>query len=107
MGGEAALEPPMLYPFVNEGLASTFGAFVVSPEHRFYGKSQPVGDGYPTVNEMMAYLSPDQALEDAIQLIQFVRNELGCHPKKTHPDYCPVITVSYYAFFVFKRLFVG
>lgn len=94
MGGEAALEPPMLYPFVNEGLASEFGAFVVSPEHRFYGESQPVGNGYPSVPEMMAYLSPDQALEDAIRLIVFVREELGCHPDKTHPDYCPVITVS-------------
>jgi len=92
MGGEAALELPMLYPFVNEGLASTFNAFVVSPEHRFYGVSQPVGNGYPSVLEMMDYLSPDQALEDAIQLIGFVRNELGCHVDKTHPDYCPVIT---------------
>ncbi len=94
MGGEAALELPMLYPFVNEGLASTFGAFVVSPEHRFYGHSQPVGGGYPTVHEMMAYLSPDQALEDAIQLVGFIRSELGCHPNKAHPNYCPVITVS-------------
>ncbi len=94
MGGEAALELPMLYPFVNEGLSSEFGAFVVSPEHRFYGESQPVGNGYPSVPEMMAYLSPDQALEDAIRLIVFVRQELGCHPDQNHPDYCPVITVS-------------
>ena len=95
MGGEAALEPPMLYPFVNQGLASEFGAFVVSPEHRFYGTSQPVDDGFPTVPEMMAYLSPDQALEDAVRLIEYVRAELGCDPDKTHPGYCPVITVSY------------
>jgi len=93
MGGESALEPPMLYPYVHEGLASTFGAFVVSPEHRFYGNSQPVGDETPpSVPEMMATLTPDQALEDAIGLIQAVREVLDCHPDRSHPDYCPVIT---------------
>jgi hypothetical protein len=95
MGGESALEPPMLYPYVHEGLASTFGAFVVSPEHRFYGNSQPVGDETPpSVPEMMATLTPDQALEDAVGLIQAVREVLDCHPDRSHPDYCPVITVS-------------
>eukprot|EP00534_Pseudo-nitzschia_fraudulenta_P001125 CAMPEP_0201126388 /NCGR_PEP_ID=MMETSP0850-20130426/25909_1 /ASSEMBLY_ACC=CAM_ASM_000622 /TAXON_ID=183588 /ORGANISM="Pseudo-nitzschia fraudulenta, Strain WWA7" /LENGTH=611 /DNA_ID=CAMNT_0047394807 /DNA_START=177 /DNA_END=2012 /DNA_ORIENTATION=- len=94
MGGEASLDLPMLYPFVHDGLAGDFGAFVLSPEHRFYGESQPVGDtgGYPTVQQMMDYLSPDQALEDAIQLIEHVRAELGCDPDKTHPGYCPVLT---------------
>jgi len=35
LGGEDALELPILYPFVHEGLASLFGAFVLSPEHRY------------------------------------------------------------------------
>ena len=96
MGGEGALEaPPMLYPFVHEGLASELGAFVMSPEHRFYGDSQPVPNGKPTVAQMMAYLSPDQALEDAIQLVQYVRATLQCDPDPTHPHYCPVITVRF------------
>jgi hypothetical protein len=96
MGGEAELTLPMLYPFVHDGLANEFGAFVISPEHRFYGKSQPVKSGYPTVQEMSDYLSPDQALEDAIQLITYIRNEIGCNPDKTNSNYCPIITVSYY-----------
>ena len=95
MGGEGVLGLPMLYPFVHDGLASDFGAFVLSPEHRFYGESQPVVDGYPNVEDMMNYLSPDQALEDAVQLIEHVRNELGCNFDRTHADYCPVISVSY------------
>eukprot|EP00537_Pseudo-nitzschia_pungens_P003239 CAMPEP_0172359308 /NCGR_PEP_ID=MMETSP1060-20121228/3514_1 /TAXON_ID=37318 /ORGANISM="Pseudo-nitzschia pungens, Strain cf. cingulata" /LENGTH=599 /DNA_ID=CAMNT_0013080889 /DNA_START=251 /DNA_END=2050 /DNA_ORIENTATION=- len=92
MGGEDALELPMLYPFVHDKLASEFGAFVLSPEHRFYGASQPVPGGRPTVDDMMRYLSPDQALEDAVQLIQHIRKKLGCDPARTHPGYCPVIT---------------
>jgi hypothetical protein len=95
MGGEAELILPMLYPFVHTGLANEFGAYVISPEHRFYGQSQPVDGGYPTVQEMSDYLSPDQALEDTIQLITYIRNEIGCDPDKTHPNYCPIITVSF------------
>ena len=86
----------MLYPFVHAGLASDLGAFVMSPEHRFYGDSQPVPNGRPTVAQMMAYLSPDQALEDAIQLVQYVRTTLQCDPDPTHPHYCPVITVRFF-----------
>ena len=100
MGGEAELTLPMLYPFVHDGLANEFGAFVISPEHRFYGKSQPVKSGYPTVQEMSDYLSPDQALEDAIQLITYIRNEIGCNPDKTNSNYCPIITVRFFAYVV-------
>lgn len=35
MGGEGSLDPPMLYQFVNDGLTEEFGAFVLSPEHRY------------------------------------------------------------------------
>jgi hypothetical protein len=58
----------------------------------------PVDGGYPTVQEMSDYLSPDQALEDTIQLITYIRNEIGCDPDKTHPNYCPIITVSFITF---------
>ncbi|KAL3928965.1 MAG: hypothetical protein SGBAC_012415 [Bacillariaceae sp.] len=90
MGGEDSLDLPMLYPYVRKGLASEFHAFVLSPEHRFYGKSQPVKD--PTNNELAQYLSPDQALLDAISLIQHIRESIGCSLNKTSTDYCPVIS---------------
>ena len=90
MGGEDILELPMLYPWVNTGLAKEFGAFVVNPEHRFYGDSQPVKD--PTNEELVKYMTPDQALLDAINLIQAIREALGCSFDKSSKDYCPVIT---------------
>ena len=44
MGGEGAIPPEtgLFYPYVNEVLASKFGAYVIEPEHRFYGESLPV-----------------------------------------------------------------
>lgn len=90
MGGEDELDLPLLYPFVHEGLAKEFGAFVLSPEHRFYGQSQPIQD--PTVDDLVKYLSPDQALADTIDLIQYIREELGCSADRTSSGYCPVIT---------------
>jgi pimeloyl-ACP methyl ester carboxylesterase len=90
MGGEGSLDLPMLYPYVNKGLAKEFHAFVMSPEHRFYGKSQPVTN--PTNQELVKFLTPDQALMDAIQLIRAVRESLGCSPDPSSIQYCPVIT---------------
>jgi Serine carboxypeptidase S28 len=91
LGGEDALDLPMLYPFVHEGIASKFSAFVVSPEHRFYGKSQPVK--HPKIPEdLVQYLTPDQALLDFVNLIQYMRETLGCDLDRTSPLYCPVIT---------------
>jgi len=90
LGGEDALDLPMLYPFVHEGLAKEFGAFVLSPEHRFYGKSQPVHN--PSNDDLVKYLTPDQALLDVINLLQYVREELGCSTDRSSPDYCPVIS---------------
>ena len=91
IGGEDELLTPMLYPFVNEGLASEFHAFVISPEHRFYGESQPAGDN-ATVDEMIQYLTPDQALLDCVNLLQFLRDELHCSINPESKHYCPVIT---------------
>lgn len=88
-GGEGVLTN-MLYPFVYEGLAKEFHAFVVAPEHRFYGQSQPVQN--PSTKDLIKYLTPDQALADAVNMIQMLREELGCSPDRTSPNYCPVIT---------------
>ncbi|CAJ1951880.1 unnamed protein product [Cylindrotheca closterium] len=90
LGGEDSLDLPMLYPYVRKGLAKEFHAYVLSPEHRFYGKSQPVDD--PTNDDLVRYLSPDQALLDVITLIQTTRESLGCSLDKFSTDYCPVIT---------------
>lgn len=90
MGGEGSLDPPMLYQFVHDGLAEEFGAFVLSPEHRFYGQSRPIEN--PSVKDLVKYLTPDQALADAVNMIQTVRDELGCSTDPTSKKYCPVIT---------------
>lgn len=92
LGGEDSLDLPMLYPFVHHGLAQKFGAFVLSPEHRFYGKSQPVNKHHATTDERIRYLTPDQALLDFLQLIQYTRQELGCSDDRTSRQYCPVVT---------------
>ena len=43
-GGEGTVHPEngINYPFVSDHLAKSFGAYVVHPEHRFYGFSQPL-----------------------------------------------------------------
>ena len=90
LGGEDPLVLPMLYPYVYKGLATEFGAFVLSPEHRFYGKSQPVR--HATNEELFKYLTPDQAMLDTLNLIQYTRESIGCSLDKTSKDYCPAIT---------------
>jgi len=90
MGGEDVLDLPMLYPWVNQFLAKEFDAFVLSPEHRFYGVSQPVKN--PTNEELEQYLTADNALQDTITLIQHIRESIGCSLDKSSKAYCPVIT---------------
>ena len=97
IGGEGTLEG-MLYPFINDHLAKKFGAFVVEPEHRFYGESQPVGSSLknlPTTDELVRLLTPQQAMEDMLAIAQHYRfNELGCSPDEGSIKYCPVISVG-------------
>jgi hypothetical protein len=106
MGGEGSLDPPMLYEFVHEGLAEEFGAFVLSPEHRFYGESHPIKNA--TVEQLMLYLTPEQALADAVNLIQHVQEELGCSRARTSKNYCPVISFggSYPGFLSFMLRYI-
>jgi len=97
IGGESTLER-MLYPFINDHLAKKFKAFVIEPEHRFYGQSQPVGStlvNLPSNEELAKLLTPQQAMEDMLAITQHYRyNELGCSPNKYSKNYCPLITVG-------------
>ena len=45
MGGEGAIEPStgIFYPWVTDVVAKELKAYVVEPEHRFYGTSLPYG----------------------------------------------------------------
>jgi hypothetical protein len=91
LGGEDPLEN-LLYPFIYYHLAKQYGAVTIGIEHRFFGESWPIK--HPTHNEMAKLLSPKQALEDAKQLIQYKRKELGCSPDRTSANYCPVMTIG-------------
>ena len=97
IGGEGTLEG-MLYPFINDHLAKKFGAFVVEPEHRFYGESQPVGSSLknlPTTDELVNLLTPQQAMEDMLDIAQHYRfKELGCSPDNGSIKYCPLLSVG-------------
>ena len=94
MGGEAAAETGIYYPFIRDHLAKDFGAFVLQPEHRFYGASQPIHQ--PGNNEdLKALMTSEQSMHDAVQLLRhFQIHELGCSVDRTSVDYCPVITVG-------------
>jgi Serine carboxypeptidase S28 len=102
-GGEGAIEPStgLFYPFVVETLASRFRAFVVQPEHRFYGASQPIPraeieytqqKGYP--DPRITLLTYEQALYDFMQLTQSIQSEWGCSFDRTSEFYCPVVTIG-------------
>lgn len=93
MGGEGAIEPEtgLFYPYINEVLASEYGAYVVEPEHRFYGESTPVSD--PSNDDLKDLMTPMNALADAVYLVKDLQSRLGCGPRGS-PEYCPVITVG-------------
>jgi hypothetical protein len=101
LGGEGAVSPQtgIFYPFVANQLARRWGAFVLEPEHRFYGKSKPVNvrRSYGSTDEdpRVKLLTPEQALHDAMTLLDHVRtNQLNCSRDRFSPDYCPIITVG-------------
>eukprot|EP00980_Cylindrotheca_fusiformis_P007659 scaffold1605_cov141-Cylindrotheca_fusiformis.AAC.22 len=103
IGGEGHIPPEtgLFYPFVTHHLAKTFGAFVLQPEHRFYGKSQPLGHqrdhminrGYRHDQRVELFTS-EQALHDAMNLLSHTKQKLGCSNDSASPLYCPVITVG-------------
>jgi len=87
----------LFYPFINEVLASKFGAYVIQPEHRFYGESQVVDKTKLTDEQFMTSLktlmNPDQALADAINLVKNLQKEMKCTERGTS-GYCPVVVVG-------------
>ena len=100
MGGEDPLDG-LLYPFVYNNLAQTYHGYTVALEHRFFGKSMPLGGGesdddnsFPNHDDLHQLLTPNQAMLDAVHFIQYKRQELGCHLHRGHPDYCPVVSVG-------------
>lgn len=104
LGGESVIEPStgLIYPFITDHLAKYFGAFVLQPEHRFYGRSQPIprsdiayalSNGLP--DPRIKLLTYEQALYDAVQLVQHVRyDELNCSKDPFSEEYCPIIAVG-------------
>ena len=112
MGGEGEIKPSkgLYYPFIVEHLAKEFGAHVIQPEHRFYGESQPLGHDFdftiidyhqsdlngstPIITTSL--MTSEQAMWDAVRLVQKIQADLGCSTNKTHDPhlYCPVITVG-------------
>ena len=110
----------MNYPFVSDHLAKAFGAFVVHPEHRFYGFSNPLagqtfvdtnGTSTSTLRKRqlqtmdqtsvnkedprVQLFTSEQALMDAVRLVQHIaQDQLHCSPDKKSPKYCPIIAVG-------------
>ncbi|KAM2667127.1 hypothetical protein EV2_018861 [Malus domestica] len=64
-------------------LAKKFGAAIVSPEHRYYGKSSPF-KSYTTQN--LKYLSSKQALFDLAAFREFYQNWLNVKLNRTKGD---------------------
>jgi len=96
MGGEGAIEPNfgIYYPFVADHLAKQHGAFVLQPEHRFYGQSQPLQGKIPTPAQRLSLINTEQAMMDYVRLLNYIQADLGCSTDRTSPEYCPVITVG-------------
>jgi hypothetical protein len=103
MGGEGHIPPEtgLYYPFITHHLAKIFGAYVLEPEHRFYGKSQPLlhhpspRPAAPSRQDPREKLfTSEQALHDAVHLLDHIKKELGCSPDKFSQLYCPVVTVG-------------
>jgi Serine carboxypeptidase S28 len=83
-----------LYPYITKHMAAELGAYVVQTEHRFYGKSEPLGN-HPSLYGLEKLFTPEQALADYHRIIRLVQHDLGCEfLDKTSPLYCPVIVVG-------------
>jgi hypothetical protein len=80
--GGISPETGIFYPFIKDVLAADFKAVVIEPEHRFYGKSLPLGNASYSV-AARELLTPQQALADAIALIEATKVLYNCTPRKT------------------------
>lgn len=70
ISGEAPLEWPV--DAVTQIYAKHFGATVVSLEHRFYGKSLPLGSNFTV--DVLRYLTVEQALADLATFVSQFAN---------------------------------
>ena len=102
LGGEGNIEPAtgLYYPFVTHHLAKIFGAYVLQPEHRFYGKSQPITRSseqrIPDNEEdpRVDLFTSEQALHDALYLLDAIADHLMCSKDRFSKDYCPILTIG-------------
>jgi len=94
VGGEDGNDYGHFFPFIEEQLASKFGAFVVHPEHRFYGVSQPIDPAIATTDDFKRLLTAKQAIADMLTIVQHFQEEFACSKDKSSPDYCPVMAVG-------------
>ena len=92
MGGEGPAWG-LFYPFVNDHLAKKWEGYVIQPEHRFYGFSQPLSK-IKHNDDFVGLLTPEQAMQDALHLLEDTQKKLGCSTNKSSKQYCPVITVG-------------
>ncbi|KAI5078890.1 hypothetical protein GOP47_0006561 [Adiantum capillus-veneris] len=67
-------------------LASTFGALVLFPEHRYYGESMPFGSQEAAYKDAdsLAYLTSEQALADFVSLLTDLKKNMSA-------EACPVV----------------
>jgi pimeloyl-ACP methyl ester carboxylesterase len=91
MGGEGGIEPStgIFYPSIVQ-LAQRLHGFVVEPEHRFYGASQPL-QSYST--QTLHLLTSAQALADAAALLNSIREQLKCTGLNGEPR-CPAVAIG-------------
>jgi hypothetical protein len=104
LGGEGEISPTrgIMYDIVAQTWAPHWGAFVLQPEHRFYGESQPI-----TIEQIQKardeclpdprihLLTTEQALYDAVTLTRTIQRQLKCNlHDRASPHYCPVIAVG-------------
>ena len=91
LGGEDPMTD-LIIPFVYVNMAQEYGAATIGIEHRYFGDSYPVK--HFTKKDLRQLLTPRQATEDFVQLIQWYRQSKGCSMDKNSHKYCPVITVG-------------
>ena len=91
MGGEGGIEPStgIFYPSIVQ-LAQRLRGFVLEPEHRFYGASQPL---QPYSTQTLHLLTSAQALADAATLLTSVRQRLKCTGLNGQPR-CPAVAIG-------------
>ena len=87
---EISVPKPDISAYLSESSTVTESNTVTTGTVRTYTKSNE--SIFCSIAGKSGYLTLGK---DAIQLITYIRNEIGCNPDKTNSNYCPIITVSY------------